>query len=384
MSYAIIRNEKLTRAKAIGAYNHNERKTKNHSNKNIDTNKTYLNYYIKKFDKIKDLYNLKGQIKVTSNIMCEMIFTSDQDFFSKIGYEETKRYFIESYKFICNYKNLGEQNIISAVIHIDEDTPHIHLLYIPVVHIKDNQGNDIDKISCRDFWKGKNSYRDLQDKFYKYISSKDFKLERSQASEVTKSEHIKIDEYKKITNFENTKKLLENINFETPDIPEIKDIKKVTINRDEKITNEIIKPKDELIKKLYNDNISLHKELSKQSNLINKAKIYEEENKKLSSNYKEMDRLYKIDTNRLKRKITILESQLSTLENTLTKIKTAIKIFISWICKKFSNSSENQILRDFQRETNININLTKLIDLKPNLQATAKKETNLERYENYE
>ena len=29
MSYAIIRNEKLTRAKAIGAYNHNERKTKN-------------------------------------------------------------------------------------------------------------------------------------------------------------------------------------------------------------------------------------------------------------------------------------------------------------------------------------------------------------------
>ena len=48
MSYAIIRNEKLTRAKAIGAYNHNERKTKNHSNKNIDTSKTDLNYYIKK------------------------------------------------------------------------------------------------------------------------------------------------------------------------------------------------------------------------------------------------------------------------------------------------------------------------------------------------
>lgn len=48
MSYAIIRNEKLTRSKCIGIYNHNERKTKNHSNKNIDNTKTYLNYYLKK------------------------------------------------------------------------------------------------------------------------------------------------------------------------------------------------------------------------------------------------------------------------------------------------------------------------------------------------
>ena len=36
MSYAIIRNEKLTRAKSYGAYVHNDRKAKNHSNKEID------------------------------------------------------------------------------------------------------------------------------------------------------------------------------------------------------------------------------------------------------------------------------------------------------------------------------------------------------------
>ena len=48
MSYAIIRNDKLTRAKAMGAYRHIERKTNNHSNKNIDSSKTDLNYYIKK------------------------------------------------------------------------------------------------------------------------------------------------------------------------------------------------------------------------------------------------------------------------------------------------------------------------------------------------
>lgn len=394
MSYAIIRNKKLTRAKAIGAYNHNERKTKNHSNKNIDTSKTDLNYYIKKsklsyikeFDKIKEEYNLKGQIKVTSNIICEMIFTSDQNFFNEIGYEETRRYFVESYNFISNYKNLGKQNIISAVIHIDEDTPHMHLLYIPVIHTTNKQGNNIDKISCRDFWKGKNSYRDLQDNFYKYISSKGFKLERGQASEVTQREHLSVGEYKEITNFENTKKVLEDIKIELPQIPEIKDIKKVMINRDEKIVNEIIKPKDELIQNLYKDNISLHKELSKQTNLIDKAKIYEEENesiiqenKKLNLDFKELERLHKIDTRKLKHKINILENEINVLENTLNKIKTTVKTFISWVCSKFSNSSENKILRDFRNETCTNTNLIKLINFKPDFKVKTSKENNLER-----
>ena len=62
MSYAIVRNVKLTRVQAQGICVHNDRKAKNHSNKEIDATKTYLNYYIKKnesnyikeFDKLKD------------------------------------------------------------------------------------------------------------------------------------------------------------------------------------------------------------------------------------------------------------------------------------------------------------------------------------------
>ena len=48
-------------------------------------------------------------------------------------------------------------------------------------------------------------------------------------------------------------------------------------NRDEKIKNRIIKPKDELIKKLYNENISLYKELSKQTTIIDKPEKFEKE-----------------------------------------------------------------------------------------------------------
>lgn len=66
-------------------------------------------------DIMKEKYDLKGQIRSNSNIMCEIVFTSDQKFFDELGYEESKRYFKESFDFICKYKNLGEQNIVSAV-----------------------------------------------------------------------------------------------------------------------------------------------------------------------------------------------------------------------------------------------------------------------------
>lgn len=68
MSYAIVRNEKLTRVQAQEICVHNDRKTKKHSNKEIDVERTHLNYYLKKnqqsyikeFDIIKKEKNLQG------------------------------------------------------------------------------------------------------------------------------------------------------------------------------------------------------------------------------------------------------------------------------------------------------------------------------------
>ena len=158
-----------------------------------------MNYYFKKnelsytkaFDKMKEKYNLQGQIRSNSIIMCEMVFISDKEFFDTIGMEETKRYFEESYNFICNYKNLGEKNIVSAVVHFDETTPYMHLIYIPVIHTKDKNGKEIDKVCCRDFWKGRDSYRNLQNAFYEYITSKGFDLQRGLPAEETKRKNEK-------------------------------------------------------------------------------------------------------------------------------------------------------------------------------------------------
>ena len=96
MSYAIIRNAKYKRENLKAVYRHNERKNKNYSNKDIDKTKSYLNYalkepefnYEKQIDKIREKYDLKGQIKTVSNIVCEYVITSDNDFFKRIGEKE--------------------------------------------------------------------------------------------------------------------------------------------------------------------------------------------------------------------------------------------------------------------------------------------------------
>ncbi len=207
MSYAIIRNKNYKMGQLPYIYRHNERKNTNYSNKDINKSNSIKNYslktintsYQKAFNLLKEKYKLKGQIKKVSNVMCELIITSDKDFFEKIGEQETKRYFKLAYDFVVNYNNLGEEFIVSAKVHNDETTPHLHIVFIPVVHTTNKKGKEINKIACSEFWKGKESYRILQDRFYKYVTDNGFDLERGNTKD---NEHIPIEKLKKITNFE--------------------------------------------------------------------------------------------------------------------------------------------------------------------------------------
>ena len=60
------------------------------------------------------------------------------------------------------------------------------------------------------------------------------------------------------------------------------------IGRDEKILNDIIRPKDKLIEELYRDNVALHKELSKQAKTIEEAEKYQSERDKIIADNKEL------------------------------------------------------------------------------------------------
>ena len=382
MSYAIIRNTKYKRENLKGIFRHNERRNRNYSNNNIDKEKLYLNYsikspqysYEKEFEQIRKKYNLKGQIKVVSNIACEYIITSDKEFFETLGEEETKRYFETAYKFVSEYKNLGEQYILSAKVHMDEQSPHMHLIFLPVVHTKDKKGNDIDKLACSEFWKAKDSYRQLQNAFYDYMTSHNFKLERGVPIEETGREHIDLKEYKKITNFEKTKETLKNIKFELPNVPNIDDINinRLSKKRDEKILEDIIKPKDNIIQNLYEDNMALHRELTRQSKIIEEAEKYQKErdlivkdNENLQNQVDNIKAEYKekeFDIEwKYKSKIKNLEKENSYLHKIVNKFYEIVEKFIEWICQKFGIGDSKELIRNFEKETNILIDPEKQI-----------------------
>lgn len=392
MSYAIIRNQKYKRENLKGLFRHNERKNQNYSNKNINKDFSHLNYslkepkysYEKEFEIIRKEYNLKGQIKIVSNIACEYIITSDNDFFNKIGENETKRFFETAYKFVCEYKDLGEQYILSAKVHNDEATPHLHLIFLPVVHTKDKNRNDIDKLSCSEFWKAKDSYRQLQNAFYEYMVSHNFELERGLPKEETKKQHLSIEEYKKITNYDKTKEILRNINLEMPEVPSLEDFNKFIFKRNEKIEKEIIEPKNKLIEQLFTENLELHSELERQVNIVDEAEKYQKErdkilanNEELHNQVKQMEHDYKVKSNSLdfrynnkknelekqfeekafnlkyeyNNKVHKLEKENAKLYKIIDTFEKTVKKFIKWVCKKFELPSEDDVVRTFEKET---------------------------------
>ena len=226
------------------------------------------NSYLKEYNRLIKENNLfQGQLHKNSIYVCEVILTSDNTFFNEIGKKRNKRYFQECFKFMTEYKGIGKENILTAVVHLDEETPHMHLVYIPVVNAKDKKGNTIRKISASEFWKGKDSYKKLQNHFYKYITEKGFNLERGKENK--DREHISTDDMKKLTNFYSTKKLKENLNKQKEQMISYEDVQKfykyedfTKENIDRKLIYPIIKYNNSLVKQ----NHDLLLELSKTKN----------------------------------------------------------------------------------------------------------------------
>ena len=199
-------------------------------------------------------------------------------------------------------------------------------------------------------------------------------MQRGLPKEETNRQHYSVEEYKKITNFKQTKEILKNMKLELPDVPDIADINinRLSKKRDEKILEEIIKPKDNLIQNLYQDNMDLHKELSRQTKVIEKAEKYQKERDKImsananlrneveqiKSEYKQKE--FDIEW-KYKSKIKSLEKENNNLHKIIDKFYETIDKFINWICKKFDMGAEDNLVRDFQKETNTYLDAGKQI-----------------------
>ena len=164
-----------------------------------------------------------------------------------------------------------------------------------------------------------------------------------------------------MTNFENTKKVLDNIKLELPETPNINDIKLIKLNR-EKVENEIIKPKDDKIMELYQENLKLHNELSKQVNLVNTAEKYQKErdfiladNRELQNQVDNIKAKYKekeFDIEwKYKSKIKNLEKEITHLHKIIDKFYETVDKFIVWICHKFGIGESKELVKKFEEKT---------------------------------
>lgn len=201
-----------------------------------------------------------------------------------------------------------------------------------------------------------------------------FKLERGVPIEKSGRKHLDLREYKDITNFDKTKEKLQNIKLKLPDVPNLEDINvnRLSKKRDEKILEEIIKPKDNLINDLYQDNLILQQELSRQARMVEKSEKYQkerdriiEDNENLHNEVEQIKAEYKqkeFDIEwKYKSKIKGLDKENKHLHKVIDKFKETIDKFITWICKKFDMGAENNLIRDFERENHTLLDAEKQI-----------------------
>lgn len=172
--------EKYKRVDIVGIERENERDENYKSTRNpqIDKSKTCLNYhtmpYEKKYlsfidERIKQL-SPKRKIKDDAVLITSFILGSDKEFFERITAEQQKQFFADCTDFFS--ERYGKENIVSAVVHLDESTPHLHFNLMPVT----------DGRLCAKELFDSTALRDLQTDFYEAAEEKIREAEEAQAA----------------------------------------------------------------------------------------------------------------------------------------------------------------------------------------------------------
>lgn len=136
----------------------------------------------------------------------ELLFTATNEFFKDMTKEDIKDWANTCMEFV--YEDLGytKEKVLHSVIHLDEKTPHIHCVVVPLVKKFDKRTNtERYTISKKQYIRDKIHLSELQDKYHTRLTDKGYDLERGIKGSDRK--HIKIKDYKKVN-----RKLEQNLN----------------------------------------------------------------------------------------------------------------------------------------------------------------------------
>ena len=185
--YAILRFAKYKGPEIGHIEAHNERtKEKYASNPDVDTSRSHLNFHLvtpeRKYraEAEKQIAAAGCRTRSDSVRVVEALITASPEFFKEKKESEVKAYFTEALDFIQKYQS--KDTIISAVVHMDERTPHMHLCFVPLTADK--------RLSAKDIVGNKKKLTWWQDEFWKHMVNKYPDLERGESASETGRTHI--------------------------------------------------------------------------------------------------------------------------------------------------------------------------------------------------
>ena len=206
--YAILRFAKYKGPEITNIEAHNERtKEKYASNPDIDTSRSHLNFHLVE-PKGRYRTEAESQIKKAgcrtrsdSVRLVEALVTATPDFFQGKKKAEIKVFFQEALAFI--QQNQNPKTIISAAVHMDEKTPHMHLSFVPLTA----DG----RLSAKEIVGNKKKLTEWQDKFWEHMVKKFPDLERGESASQTGRDHIPPRVFKEMTRLSKQKAKLEEL-----------------------------------------------------------------------------------------------------------------------------------------------------------------------------
>jgi len=132
---------KFTKASCGHMFAHFDRRAEHISNENLDRTRTHLNYNLATHQTMdqgefvrKRCAEVRCQNRKDVNVMVSWVVTAPKD----LPANEQRAFFEASYDFLKN--RYGLENVVSAYVHMDEVTPHMHFAFVPVVEDKKRGG----------------------------------------------------------------------------------------------------------------------------------------------------------------------------------------------------------------------------------------------------
>lgn len=280
------------------------------SNEEINLDKTHLNYDLVQsslnlYQRVKqrvDEVRSVSRIQKNSVVDYSNIITVPKDQFEKWGIDKSKEYLKEVYNYFC--KEFGAENVISAKVHLDETTPHMHLHFVPV-----NKENG--KLQARSVMTP-GRINKIHTDAPSYLQEKGFNVTRG-TGKTEKS--LEIHEFKLEKIKDNIKTLENNLKAVESEYEAIKGIKSCIWNIEHlEAKKSFLGGKITLLEKDYNKLVGLAKQ-----GVYNADKIWdlERENKELKSeNNSFRESSYKINKN-----LSAIRSDNTKLKNTIKELK---------------------------------------------------------------